>query len=363
MDTAFATPPPETAAETGGAVMGDSGFTVDPFLVEALQNPRHRLTILRMELDVQRFLQNPEQQQFEFQHFPTSYLRLAAHRVANHYGLATAVQESGADGNENIILVTKTTESRFPAVRLSEIPVAKQSESGKFEHMKVSIKTRPSKGSGYDAGELEKKRGPLRSVEERKEDYDKARARIFNGITGLNSDDSSSETQVYGRNTSLSRDDNQVSQNAYIEVEKSISLRESGPTSRVAILRDKEKDRYDPDYDRSYERYIRSLPVNQNFHLPAFNIQKMQPPYYEMGFTGYNQIPNTPAPLNFGPPASSILSPYGTAVLHQPSRDAMYMQWPNAAMMYAHSYEQFRNASLQAQFSQQPLSFDYTQNR
>lgn len=94
-------------------------------------------------------------------------------------------------------------------------------------------------------------------------------------------------------------------------------------------------------------RYIRSLPVNQNFHLPAFNIQKMQPPYYEMGFTGYNQIPNAPAPLNFGPPTSSILSPYGTAVLHQPSRDAMYMQWPNAAMMYAHSYEQFRNASLQ----------------
>lgn len=58
-----------------------------------------------MELDVQRLLQNPEQQQFEFQHFPISYLRLAAHRVANHYGLATAVQESGADGNENRILV------------------------------------------------------------------------------------------------------------------------------------------------------------------------------------------------------------------------------------------------------------------
>ncbi|KFK34908.1 hypothetical protein AALP_AA5G209300 [Arabis alpina] len=349
------------SSETGGAVVVDNGFAVDPFLVEALQNPRQRLTILRMELDVQRFLQSPEQQQFEFQHFPTSYLRLAAHRVANHYGLATAVQESGVDGNENVILVTKTTESRFPAVRLSEIPVAKQSDNGKFEHMKVSIKTRPSKGSGYGAGEFEKKRGPLRSVEERKEDYDKARARIFNGLTGFNSDDSSSETQVYGRNTSLSRDDNQVSQNAYVEVEKSLSLRESGPTSRVAILRDREKDRYDPDYDRS--RYIRSLPVNQNFHLPAFNIQKMPPPYYEMGYTGYNQIPNTPASLNFGPPASSIMSPYGTAVLHQPPRDAMYMQWPNAAMMYAHSYEQVRNASLQAQFSQQPLSFDYMQNR
>ncbi|ESQ44414.1 hypothetical protein EUTSA_v10006048mg [Eutrema salsugineum] len=364
MDAAFATPPPETASETGAAVTGDNGFSVDPFLVEALQNPRHRLTILRMELDVQRFLQNLEQQQFEFQHFPTSYLRLAAHRVANHYGLATAVQDSGVDGNENIILVTKTTESRFPAVRLSEIPTAKQSENGKFEHMKVSIKTRPSKGSGYGSGELEKKGGHLRSVEERKEEYDRARARIFNDLTGRNGDDSSSETQVYGRNTSLGRDDNQVSKNAYVEVEKNLSLRETGPTSRVAILRDREKDRFDPDYDRSYERYIRSLPVNQNFHLPpAFNIQQMQSPYYEMGFTGYNHIPNTHASFNFGPPASSIMSPYGTTVLHQPSTDAMYMQWPNAAMMYAHSYDQFRNASLQAQFCQQPLSFDYMQNR
>uniref|UniRef100_A0A1J3JZB2 R3H domain-containing protein 2 n=1 Tax=Noccaea caerulescens TaxID=107243 RepID=A0A1J3JZB2_NOCCA len=365
MDSAFATPPPETAAETGGVVIGDTGgFTVDPFLVEALQNPRQRLTILRMELDVQRFLQSPEQQQFEFQHFPTSYLRLAAHRVANHYGLATSVQDNGADG---LILVMKTTESRFPAVRLTEIPVAKQSENRKFEHMKVSIKTRPSKGSGYDdAGELEKKRGRLRSVEERKEEYDRARARIFNGLPGLNGDDdSSSETQVYGRNTSLTRDDdhNQVSKNAYVEVERNYSLRETGPTSRVAILRDREKDRFDPDYDRS--RYIRSLPVNQNFGLPAFNVQKMQPqPYYEMGLTGYNQIPSAPASLSFGPPlVSSMMSPYGIPFINQPSRDAMYMQWPNANIMYAHSYEQFVNASLQAQFCQQPLSFDYMQNR
>lgn len=63
-----------------------------------------------MELDVQRFLHSPERQQFEFQHFPTYHLRLAAYRVACHYGLATAVQESGADGNENVILATKTTE-------------------------------------------------------------------------------------------------------------------------------------------------------------------------------------------------------------------------------------------------------------
>ncbi|KAF9613822.1 hypothetical protein IFM89_011991 [Coptis chinensis] len=37
--------------------------------------------VLRMELDIQSFMQNHDQQQFEFQHFPTSYLGFAAHRV------------------------------------------------------------------------------------------------------------------------------------------------------------------------------------------------------------------------------------------------------------------------------------------
>jgi len=35
---------PETAVVTGGSVIGDYGFNVDPFLVEALHNSRHRLT-------------------------------------------------------------------------------------------------------------------------------------------------------------------------------------------------------------------------------------------------------------------------------------------------------------------------------
>ncbi|CAF2266067.1 hypothetical protein YC2023_044471 [Brassica napus] len=337
----------DSAFTTAAVVTGENGFTVDPFLVEALQNPRHRLTILRMELDVQRFLQSQEQQQFEFQRFPTSYLRLAAHRVASHYGLATSVQDGGVDGSENIILVTKTAVSKFPTVKLSDIPAAKQLESGKFEHMKVSIKTRPSKGSGFEGGEAEKKRGPLRSVEERKEDYDRARARIFNGLTCFSGDES--EIQVYERSPSLGKDDSPAPT-------KNLTLRETGPTSRVAILRDSEKDRFDPDYDRNYKRYVRSLPVNQNSHPPPFNM--MQPPYYQMGFTGYNHIPNSHASLNFGPPGNAIMSPYGATVVHP--GDAMYMQVP---MMYAHSYEQLRNASLQAQFCQQPLSFEYMQNR
>ncbi|CAH2058578.1 unnamed protein product [Thlaspi arvense] len=350
-------------AVTGCAVSAEKGFTVDPFLVEALQNSRQRLTILRMEFDIQRFLQNPDQQQFEFQHFPTSYLRLAAHRVANHYGLITSVQDNGADGNGSRILVTKSSESRVPALRLSEIP-AKQSETGKFEHMKVAIKPRPCKGTG--AGELEKKGGPLRSVEERKEDYDRARARIFNGIESLSCNDFPSETNPWRTNCGPSGDENQVLKNGEVETDKNHLLRETIPASRVAILRDREKDRYDPDYDRSYERYNRNLPVDQNVFMAHFNIQKMGSPFYDMGFSGYSQNPGAPASLNLGPPPPhSVMNHYITTGLNHPSRDAaMYMQWPNAAaVMYTHSYDHFRNAPFQAQFCPQPLSLDYMQKR
>ncbi|EFH38702.1 predicted protein, partial [Arabidopsis lyrata subsp. lyrata] len=66
------------------AAMTEKEAMADPVLVEALQNPRHRLTISRMELDRQKFFQNLEQLQFEFPPFPTSYMRVPAHQVAQH---------------------------------------------------------------------------------------------------------------------------------------------------------------------------------------------------------------------------------------------------------------------------------------
>ncbi|CAH8376942.1 unnamed protein product [Eruca vesicaria subsp. sativa] len=105
---------------------------------------------------------------------------------------------------------------------------------------------------------------------------------------------SSSETRVYRRHT-LGRADNLLSKNADAEeVEKNLSFRESGPTSRVAILRD-------PDYDRSYKRYIRNLPLYQNFNLPPFNM--MQSPNCQMG-----PISQELMSLNFRPPSSVIMS-------------------------------------------------------
>ncbi|KAF3442174.1 hypothetical protein FNV43_RR16090 [Rhamnella rubrinervis] len=323
---------------------------VDPFLVEALHNPRHRLTLLRMELDIQRFLQNPDQQQFEFQHFPTSYLRLAAHRVAQHYGLQTMVQDSGLDGQGNRILARKTAESKNPVVHLSELPT-KQLETDKPELVKISIRRRPNRTSVNEDNEVGIKRNPVRSVEERKEEYDRARARIFSSPSSADLDDKLAQVPVDGdvKLLGLNRDENEGCRNSIIDPEKNMSIRDVTTSSRVAIFRDREKDRTDPDYDRSYERYVRNLPANQNLNLAPFNIQKIQPPFvqHDAVFSQLGQVPRTQASLSYGPPSSPAFNPFCAMGLNQTSSDAAYMQWSTAAMVYAHSYDQFRHAGFQ----------------
>ncbi|GFQ00082.1 hypothetical protein PHJA_002152200 [Phtheirospermum japonicum] len=240
---------------------------VDPFLVEALQNTRHRLTILRMELDIQKFIQNPDTQQFDFSHFPTSYLRLAAHRVAQHYSLQTMVQENSGDGQGIGILVIKNPDSMFPVICLLDVP-AKESENDKLDKIKIVIRPRP-KASSNNANGLGHRRSLVRSVEERKEEYDRARACIFSSPTGSKMEDVSDQGDFEVRNLNVNEDE--VLRNLGVDGDKRLYIREVGNYSTVAILRDREKDRTDPDYDLSYDRYVRSIPNPQSFNLAPFN--------------------------------------------------------------------------------------------
>ncbi|XP_022766561.1 cAMP-regulated phosphoprotein 21-like isoform X2 [Durio zibethinus] len=285
-----------TTTTSAAAAVNDKESAVDPFLVEALQNPRHRLTILRMELDVQKFLQHSDQQQFDFEHFPTSYLRLAAHRVAQHYGLITMVHDNGLDGLGSRIVVKRVGEIRYPAVRLSEIP-AKHSENDKPEQIKIAIRPRPNYVSVNEANQIGTKRSPVRSVEERKEEYDRARARIFSCPISPDSDESSPQISIDGQNESLIKDECESYRSSMVDPDKSITIRDG--TSRVAIFRDREKDRTDPDYDRSYQRYVRSIPCNQSFGLAPYNMQKIQLPFmqYDSAFPQLGQIASTQVSL------------------------------------------------------------------
>lgn len=95
-------------------------------------------------------------------------------------------------------------------------------------------------------------------------------------------------------------------------------------------------------------RYIRNLPNSQNFGLTQFHVHNFQPPYlqYETVLPQLGQMPNTQASPSYCY-SSLVLSPYDASMLYQSSMDAVYVQVPSPAMMYAQSYDQLRHAVFQ----------------
>lgn len=309
---------------------------VDSFLREALQNPRDRLTILRLEQDVERFIRNPGVQVLEFQPMPSSYFRLAAHRVAQHYYLQSMVVDGGsAEGTR--IVARKTGETRFPSLRLGDIPigpnVGEQEENKavlvQVVPAKVAIKQRPTKvgfnnglGPCANGGKL----NISKSVEERKEEYNKARARIFCSDSGEKVAGTGSESErdflVLGSISDAPRRQESVKDEIVLKerdlVPKGVSIfphrnclhppndsegiepkeeRDTDPFvkrklvssnsvgssvgnggSRVAIFRDREKDRRDPDYDRNTARFAHRFDPGFGISVGPYGTQALYSP-------------------------------------------------------------------------------------
>lgn len=130
----------------------------------------------------------------------------------------------------------------------------------------------------------------------------------------------------------------------------------------VAIFRDKEKDQTDPDYDRSYDRYARVFVPSHDFSLRACS---GHPSFlqYEPVFHQLDQFPRTHQTSVSYMTSESQVTPFSAVGCNHTSPDAAYMQWPSPAMMYAHSYDHFRQAICQPPVYHQPLSFEHWQNR
>ncbi|KAI4384359.1 hypothetical protein MLD38_002526 [Melastoma candidum] len=281
---------------------------IDQFLREALQNPRERLSVLRMEQDMLNFIRDPTQQQMEFQQLPTSYLRLAAHRVAQHYCLPSMVllDSNFPDGSNSRIIVRKTAECRMPSIRLADIPVSLPSPDQNV--VKVAIKQRPQKryqnSNTLNSGSFNS--NSSKSMEERKEDYNRARARIFNSSSSNAEVSRMPETVMRYQESSstqqgpigISRTEEKARGSSLVNVNLGRGLGDSsanssrlsrsssekdpigryGPNNRVAIFRDREVDHKDPDYDRSYDRYMQRFDPGFGFSGGPFTVQPLYAP-------------------------------------------------------------------------------------
>jgi hypothetical protein len=276
--------------------------------------------VLRMELDIQKFMQNPQLHEFEFQHYPTSYLRCAAHRVAQHYGLETTVADSLVDGSVSRIVARKTSESKYPVIALSEVPIKQaRNDLEAAEKLKFVICQRP-KASLNDASGAGTKNGAAKTVEERIEDYNKARARIFNGSIPADFEGTSDLGAL------------PIAKHEPVHVEPSVDENKASTMnsrSRVAVFKDTEKDRSDPDYDRNYKRYVRSPVPDFSVSPGAFNFAVPQFMQYGVGYMQSASMPRNQSSVYFGQPDLSMGS----------SGPAVYPQWPTPAMVYPHCYD------------------------
>ena len=222
--------------------------------------------VLRLEHEIEKFVQNSNKQQHLLKPMPSSYERLAAHRVAQHYNLQSMVVDMNSPSGSRILLL-KTAESKTPVIRLVDIPLdpTSQEKSTCAPLEKVAIKQRTNgagNSNGYGIGGDSGRFTPVKSVEERKEEYNKARARIFrdgespsmeenedsvHDVVALEVGSVTHQLQELMMNGGLASDGEGKD-----KPEDDYSLR---VVNRVAIFRDREKDMKDPDYDRSYDRY------------------------------------------------------------------------------------------------------------
>uniref|UniRef100_A0A7C9E7S6 SUZ domain-containing protein n=1 Tax=Opuntia streptacantha TaxID=393608 RepID=A0A7C9E7S6_OPUST len=390
---------------------------VDQFLREALQNPRERLSILRMEQDVIKFIQDPTRQQLEFQQLPTSYLRLAAHRVAQHYFLQSMVllDNSLPDGSGSRIIVRKTSaDCRLPRIRLADIPVyLPQDDSGVI---KVAIKQRPQKHSPMVSGTHANcaNENHSKTVEERKEEYNRARARIFNsgphsnpsaakpeiqpkkadklqvGSAGLTKVDEISVPGSSGLSGGRSLVDSATGSNRSARSREKDPISRYRPTNRVAIFRDREIDRKDPDYDRSYDRYMQRFDPGFGFSAGPYTVQPMYTPainynteFPQLGSSHRPQVsvepprplpqpmpgpwtpPSNPATLGYGHP-DTMVTAFSPSHVNAHSTTAIYLhatqypcQRPGMPFVHPHEHQTF----LQSQQQQHDASLGLARPR
>ncbi|XP_041261554.1 R3H domain-containing protein 1 isoform X6 [Onychostruthus taczanowskii] len=150
-----------------------TGIDLHEFLVNTLKNnPRDRMMLLKLEQEILDFIGNNEVPRKKFPPM-TSYHRMLLHRVAAYFGLEHNVDQSGKS-----VIVNKTSNTRIPDQKFCEH--IKDEKSDDFQ--KRYILKRDNSSLDKDDNQMRirlKDNRRSKSIEEREEEYQRARERIF----------------------------------------------------------------------------------------------------------------------------------------------------------------------------------------
>ncbi|XP_044512689.1 cAMP-regulated phosphoprotein 21 [Gracilinanus agilis] len=152
-----------------------TGIDLHEFLVTTLKsNPRDRMILLKMEQEIMDFISDDKN---HYKKFPqmSSYQRMLVHRVAAYFGMDHNVDQTGKS-----VIINKTGSTRIPEQRFCEHVKDDKGDEGQ----KRFILKRDN--SSIDKEDNQQKRvHPFReerrrqSMEEREEEYQRVRDRIF----------------------------------------------------------------------------------------------------------------------------------------------------------------------------------------
>ncbi|XP_062861529.1 R3H domain-containing protein 1-like isoform X2 [Trichomycterus rosablanca] len=150
-----------------------TGIDLHEFLVNTLKNnPRDRMMLLKLEQDILDFISNNESHRRKFPPM-TSYHRMLLHRVAAYFGLDHNVDQTG-----KCVIINKTSNTRIPDQKFSEH--IKDDKMDDFQKRYILKRDNSSidKDDNLMRMRLKDDRRS-KSIEEREEEYQRARDRIF----------------------------------------------------------------------------------------------------------------------------------------------------------------------------------------
>ncbi|GAB9466806.1 hypothetical protein Gpo141_00004171 [Globisporangium polare] len=202
--SAHAQPVSAATASAAAASALDGGHgPMDPVLVACLENPRERLTLLKFEDQIVRFIKNPRESQLVFPPL-SSYHRLIIHRLAERCCLEHQTAEynpyaggnGGYDGNSSrAVTLFRTSQSIVPSVLLIDLSSDRQQQTvTPATAPKIMMRKRGAQtgvNGGKNPGDA---KNAQRSMQDREKAYAEARARIFGEDTGAEPTSSSASS-------------------------------------------------------------------------------------------------------------------------------------------------------------------------
>ncbi|XP_015785959.1 cAMP-regulated phosphoprotein 21 isoform X2 [Tetranychus urticae] len=166
-----------------------TGTDLMQFLTDTLQNnPKDRIHLFKIEKQLTDLVKDPKRNQHKFGPM-SSYHRMLVHRVAAFFGM-----DHNVNSVDNSVIVSKTRTTRLPEFKFSE-QIKNTTEPEPNELVKSIIKRDSSSLDKLSEKGCLKDKSPDRrgnntlplvesrrskSLEEREEEYEKVRARIFN---------------------------------------------------------------------------------------------------------------------------------------------------------------------------------------